>query len=59
MLVDASRLWVFRFAVLYVCEAWFHMGVRSVWYCVVVSNGICAALLYAVYKTGYWRRRRG
>lgn len=59
MLVDASRLWVFRFAVLYVCEAWLHMGVRSVWYCVVVSNGICAALLYAVYKTGYWRRRRG
>lgn len=59
MLVDASRLWVFRFAVLFVCETWLHMGVRSVWYCVVVSNGISAALLLAVYKTGYWRRRRG
>lgn len=59
MLVDASRLWVFRFAVLFVCETWLHMGVRSVWYCVVVSNGISAALLYVVYKTGYWRRRRG
>lgn len=59
MLVDASRLWVFRFATLYFCEAWLHLGVRSVWYSVVVSNGISALLLWIVYKTGYWKRERG
>lgn len=32
------------------------MGVRSVWYSVVVSNGIAAVVLYLVYRTGYWKR---
>lgn len=59
MIIDASRLWVFRFAALFVCEAWLHMGVRSVWYSVVVSNAISAVLLWIVYKTGYWKRKRG
>lgn len=59
MIVDASRLWVFRFATLYICGTWLHMGVRSVWYSVVVSNGISALILWIVYKTGYWKRKRG
>ncbi|MGN0377122.1 MAG: MATE family efflux transporter [Suilimivivens sp.] len=59
MLIDASRLWVFRFATLFVCEALLHMEVRSVWYSVVVSNGISAALLWIVYMTGYWKKKRG
>ena len=59
MMVDASRLWVFRFATVYICEAWLHMGVRSVWYSVVVSNGISAFILWVVYRTGYWKRKRG
>ena len=58
MLVDVSRLWVFRFATLYVCERLLHMGVRSIWYSVVVSNGISAVLLYLVYLTGYWKKAR-
>lgn len=59
MIVDASRLWIFRFATLYVCEVLLHMGVRSVWYSVVVSNGISAVLLWLVYRTGYWKKKRG
>lgn len=58
MIVDVSRLWVFRFATLYVCENILHMGVRSIWYSVVVSNGISAVLLYLVSLTGYWKRDR-
>ena len=58
MIIDASRLWVFRFATLFVCEAWLHMGVRSVWYSVVISNGLSAILLFIVYKTGYWKKKR-
>lgn len=58
MMIDASRLWVFRFATLFVCEYFLHMGVRSVWYSVVVSNAISAFLLWVVYKTGYWRKKR-
>lgn len=58
MVVDASRLWVFRFASLYICETWFQMGVRSVWYSVVISNGLSAALLYLLYRTDYWKKKR-
>lgn len=58
MAVDASRLWVFRFATLFVCEQLLHMGVRSVWYSVVISNGISAAILFIVYKSGYWKKRK-
>lgn len=59
MLVDVLRLWFFRFATLYICQNVFDMGVRSVWYSVVVSNGLSALLLYLIYLTGYWKRPRG
>lgn len=59
MAVDAARLWIFRFAVLYICEQWLHMGVRSVWYSVVVSNALSALVLYLLYHTGIWRKKRG
>ena len=58
MAVDVTRLWVFRFATLYVCENLLGMGVRSIWYSVVVSNGISAVILFLVYLTGYWRKKR-
>ncbi|HBN56359.1 MAG TPA: MATE family efflux transporter, partial [Lachnospiraceae bacterium] len=58
MIVDATRLWVFRFATLFICETWFHMAVRSVWYSVVISNGLSAVALYLLYRTGYWKKKR-
>ena len=58
MVIDATRLWVFRFATLYIGEVWLHLGVGSVWYSVVVSNGLSALALFVIYKTGYWRRKR-
>ena len=59
MIVDASRLWVFRFATLFICQSVLNMGVRSVWYSVVISNGISAVILFVVYLTGYWKKPRG
>lgn len=56
MIIDAARLWVFRFLTLFFCEIVLNMGVRSVWYSVVVSNGISAAILFIVYKMGVWRK---
>ncbi|MCR5310643.1 MAG: MATE family efflux transporter [Lachnospiraceae bacterium] len=56
MVVDVSRLWVFRFSTLFFCEQVLHMGVRSVWYSVVVSNGIAALVLYVIYLTGIWKK---
>lgn len=56
MLVDASRLWVFRFLTLFICESVLHMGVRSIWYSVVVSNGISALILYVLYRMNIWRK---
>lgn len=58
MAVDATRLWVFRFATLYVCENWLHMGVRSIWYSVGVSNALSSVILYVVYRTGLWKKKR-
>ena len=58
MAVDAARLWVFRFATLFVCEVWLKMGVRSIWYSVVVSNALSAVAIYVIYRTNYWRRKR-
>lgn len=56
MLVDASRLWVFRFLTLWFCQSVLHMGVQSVWYSVVVSNGISAAILYVLYRMKIWKK---
>lgn len=56
MTVDIARLWIFRFGALYVCEQICNMGVRSIWYSVVISNGLAALVLYLLYRTGYWRR---
>ncbi|MCM1440929.1 MAG: MATE family efflux transporter [Roseburia sp.] len=56
MLVDASRLWVFRFLTLFICESVLMMGVESIWYSVVVSNGTSAFILLILYFTGIWRK---
>ena len=58
MAVDASRLWAFRFATLYFCQNLLHMGVESVWYSVVISNGISSAILLGLYFSGLWRKSR-
>jgi len=58
MLSDASRIWVFRFATLFICQHWLHMGVESVWYSVVWSNGLSALLLVILYFTGIWKKNR-
>lgn len=58
MAVDATRLWVFRFATLYVCETILDMGVRSVWYSVVISNAISAFILWLFYLSKIWKNNR-
>lgn len=58
MISDTTRLWIYRFATLWFCERVLHLGVRSVWLSVVVSNGIAALVLYILYRTGVWRKNR-
>lgn len=58
MSVEAARLWIFRFATLWICGTLLHMGVRSVWYSVVVSNGISAVILFGLYLSGIWKKSR-
>ena len=57
MLVDAARIWIFRFATLFVFSYFFHMEERSVWFSVVASNGISASIMYVFYKLGWWKWR--
>lgn len=56
MLVDASRIWVFRFLTLFICENIFSLGVTSIWYSVVISNGTSSLILLILYFTGIWRK---
>lgn len=56
MLVDASRIWIFRLLTLWICANVFQLGVASVWYSVVISNGISALILYILYWTGIWKK---
>jgi len=58
MISDAARIWVFRFATLFVCQHILDLGVRSVWYSVVWSNGLTALLLMILYFTGIWKKNR-
>ena len=58
MAVDMIRLWIFRFATLYICQKFLNMGVRSVWYSVVVSNGLSAVLLWIAYRRKIWKKKR-
>lgn len=46
------------FLTLWFCESVLHMGVRSVWYSVVISNGISALILYVLYRCGIWKKTR-
>lgn len=56
MLVDASRLWIFRFVTLYVCQEIFHMGVQSIWYSVVISNALAALVFWILYQLKLWKK---
>ena len=58
MVVDISRLWIFRLGTLFVCQNILHLGVRSVWFSVVISNGIAAFALWITYLTGIWKRKK-
>lgn len=56
MIVEASRLWVFRFLTLYICEEILLMGIESIWWSVVISNAISAFILYFLYRLKIWKK---
>jgi putative MATE family efflux protein len=56
MMVDATRLWVFRFLTLFICERILDMGIQSIWYSVVISNGLSSLVLYILYRSQRWRK---
>ncbi|MCM1112729.1 MAG: MATE family efflux transporter [Muribaculum sp.] len=58
MAMDAARLWVFRFLTIWFCETVLDMGVRSIWYSVVVSNGISSMIWLVLYKSRIWEKSR-
>jgi len=55
---NIARLWIYRFGTLYVCETLLGMGVRSIWYSVVVSNAISSAVLLVLYLSKIWKKPR-
>ncbi len=55
--VNAARLWVFRFAILFVCERILKIGVGSIWYAVTFSNALAAVTMSAC-AVWYMKRKR-
>ena len=55
--VEAVRLWIFRFATLFLCERVLNMGFLSVPYSIVISNALAPAVMLILYKTKIWRRK--
>ncbi len=55
MIVESARLWVFRFASLFIMREIFNMEERSVWFSVVISNGIAAFIMWLLYRMGLWK----
>ncbi len=56
MCIDAARLWIFRFATIYIGREWFGLDVECIWYSVVVSNAISALILWILYKFKVWKK---
>ncbi|MBP3887336.1 MAG: MATE family efflux transporter [Cellulosilyticum sp.] len=56
MAIDASRLWVFRFITLFICQSVLDMGVASIWYCVVISNALSSLVLFILYHLKVWQK---
>lgn len=56
MIIEAARLWVFRFVTIFFCQRVLHMGVESIWYSVVASNGLSAIVLLIIYATRIWEK---
>lgn len=56
MTIDITRLWILRLGTLYICENILNIGLQSVWYSVVISNGIAALILYVLYRIGFWKK---
>ncbi len=50
MVVDAARLWIFRFMTLFIFSYFFKMEERSVWFSVVASNALAALVLWVLYR---------
>ena len=55
---NMARLWIYRLGTLFFCQNILKMGVRSVWYAVVVSNGISSAVLLVLYLSRVWLKPR-
>jgi putative MATE family efflux protein len=50
MVIDATRLWVFRFLTLFICSQILHMRERSVWFSVVASNALSSLVWWVLYR---------
>ncbi len=50
MLIDATRLWIFRFLTLFIFSYFLKMEERSVWFSVVTSNALSSLVLWVLYR---------
>lgn len=56
MVVGASRLLIWRFLVLYICEEHLNMGIASIWWAVVMSNFIATGIMHVLYRMNLWKK---
>jgi len=49
VVTDLLRIWIFRFSFIYVLSTFFAMGINSIWYAIVISNGLAAFVSLVIY----------
>ena len=45
-------------APVFVCQRLLGLGVESIWYSVVISNGLSALMMFVLYLTGMWKKNK-
>ncbi|MGF7057810.1 MATE family efflux transporter [Brassicibacter mesophilus] len=57
MVLMMGRLWGLRIPLILIFKTFTNLGTNSVWYAMVLSNGIICLVGYAIYSTGKWQKK--
>lgn len=57
MIMDMGRLWFLRLPMILFCKHFTNWGSPSVWYSMIISNGIICIIGIIIYSTGNWQKK--
>ncbi len=57
MLIMIGRLWLFRIPLIVLFKKFTNLGTNSVWYAMILSNGLICLIGFGLYMTGKWQKK--